>query len=431
MLVCLRSLGGRLWRGALLGAALLAFTPPAQAISYLCTPPPCPERRFDEGNSALTGIPPFDSYFSTVLDARAKVLGLVRILDSESAALARSLGLPGDASEDQIEAAIHAKLAEHVAGEAVLHVVSGSCTSSAAQARAAYHACEHNLQPDWSDCKGSCQLGHSPTTCGHPAVARCTGVTPELSCSGDCTGACELSEPGSCAGTCRGTCIGVCTRQDGLGQCAGPCEGECQGTCEVSAEPCSGRCLGTCTWLTQGIDCPAGAEIACELPSAISHYSLACEQPCDGTLVHRGAVGPHCREYIDARVALAVECEPWHVELRWQWAPDVADDPVAKAAFEAWSQGLEQHFAVGLWAQRRLSHIGDALGFLEGEGALRLGDPTFHGELEALDPYGSEANRILIECALPDIEISVEQIRETAELLADARVRSSHFITAL
>ncbi len=430
------NVAGRAWHSSLLGVAtlvLLAHAPAARATfaPAACDAPFCPERGVEDGSSIITGVALYDEHFGAILDHQAAAERLIGALESERRAIARSLGLPADASGSTIAAALEDKFAEALTDGLEIEFPAPRCVTSAADARAALMACEP-LATDavTMTCGGACRLPAGQASCGPDQLLRCTGVAPQLDCAGTCEGSCELVEPAVCEGICRGTCAGECTVLDALGNCAGQCLGDCQGSCELkTGGSCPGRCGGTCTTeVLGGEGCPAGALAACDPVD----LGIECAGDCEGEWKFAD-LPEECSATVDARLLHRRRCGPIVISSSWQWSAAFADDPVAQAEFRAWLHGFEGRLRAILSARDAV----DAL--LESSyDLIEQSDHFVRVELDALLEYWEdpardvpiEAERVW-ECAQGNVDEANNALNATMGRLGDAMFESFSMMEAL
>lgn len=109
--------------------------------------------------------------------------------------------------------------------------------------------------------------------------AKCTPVSFEAACAGECTAECPQLPSVSCTGSCEASCNGECDVDPGSIECQGSCEADCEGSCEgrcATAEnetECRGACRGTCK-----AECSA----SCEGTPPSATCEAKCKAKCEG-----------------------------------------------------------------------------------------------------------------------------------------------------
>lgn len=217
-------------------------------------------------------------------------------LDAVRQDLAMLLGLPADASTNEVVAAIEATYAANVGPGSAMVIASVQCSGVLDAERENLAICgpELVLAEIGFACEGECTIA-APEDCPSP---RCRGVSPM--CQGACTGACTIDVSAACDGICTGTCEGECGCPVDGGLCAGPCSGMCTGACEIVEANCEGGCEGTCTGATFAT---CDGTWWCDAPG------YACGVDCTGWAEPIG-VDADCRTFAAAAGAASGICPP-------------------------------------------------------------------------------------------------------------------------
>ncbi len=296
----------------------------------------CPEPGITELNSAISGIPSIDAFFSTVVDLVA-ASGFVNTNVRDALdALGSSVGLPRGTDGAAIASAFQQKINKATDGGLRLKYQPIVCSTSALVASSAAAACDDDkaLGSVEVRCDGSCVIDSSLqsecTLVG--GDLSCVGVAQSLKCAGECQGICALSMAGACAGTCRGECLGTCSVVNSQGECAGECSGSCIGECHLNAgNLCGGECQGICTYEPLSV-CPANTVARC---STTADTRIECSGTCDGDS-RVANLAEHCEATVLAKVRASMMCFAPQVELTWQWNSSIEGDYETEALFRAW-----------------------------------------------------------------------------------------------
>jgi hypothetical protein len=370
----------------------------------------CPAEGIVEGNTSITGVSEFDTYFVAVVDVSGAAIDTANSLRLELDAIAVSLGVPDGVIGADIAAAINAKIAAST--DSGLHVsdMPITCAADTVIAIGAAAACDAEFDPAAAlgECEGACQIGGGvQASCDGDATLICTGAAPNLACQGSCTGNCELDVASDCGGICRGSCFGNCSVIDAQGDCAGECDGACQGTCELEVGgACSGSCRGSCTY-EPVTNCEADATAKCQ---AGVDATVECDRRCEGRLVPP-PVEVQCQATVAAKTAVGIHCDPPPLQLTWQWSLALAGDVAAQREFEVWLHGLEQHLARMLAAKARADLLIEALTGLANAGVGAL--PAVVGL------YPDPASNFKVNvCGLPEVEDSLDILDTAASILS-------------
>lgn len=250
----------------------------------------------DQGVSGITGNPKVDSFFAAAIELDESTTLANDKMESALGDLRATLGLPADASLEEIRTAIDAAFID--AG------ITFSMTYEPAECRAdvdvaARAAAECDVAVDPGEVEVVCE-GYCEGTCQASCTGECRLPSVDAYCEGTCHGECRVDVTGACYGTCRGTCDGTCSIMEGT-ECAGSCDGTCTGYCDVAVEgSCTGTCHGECgVEVTEG-ECNAQCEGSCE-----GH----CEGSCQGE-IRPPSVDADCQAQVEARVDASVECDP-------------------------------------------------------------------------------------------------------------------------
>lgn len=296
----------------------------------------CPDRGIADLNSAISGIPSIDAFFSTVVDLVA-ASGFVNT-NARGAldALGSSVGLPRGADGAAIASAFQQKIDAATDGGLRLKHQPIVCSTSAHVASSAAASCDDDktLGSVEVHCDGSCVIDsalQSECTLVGGSLS-CVGVAQSLKCAGSCQGNCALSIAGACDGTCRGECLGTCSVVNLQGNCAGECNGSCIGECQLNAGSlCEGECQGSCIDEPLSL-CPENAVARC---STTADTEIECSGTCDGDS-RVADLAEHCEATVLVKVRARVMCYPPQAEFTWQWNSSVEGDYEAEALFRAW-----------------------------------------------------------------------------------------------
>jgi hypothetical protein len=224
-------------------------------------------------------------------------------VDAVRAELAVLLGLPPEATVDEVAAALTATYAANIGPGSELVLGPVRCTGGIDGARDNLSICVPELAVEsvTFTCEGECTIADA-LECPAP-VCRGDATT----CSGVCTGACESPVAAACEGICRGTCEGECDCVD-EGVCAGHCAGLCTGSCEADAGPCADACSGTCD-STDADTC--GGAWMCATPE------VPCTLDCTGIVVPNDIAAGACDELASAAAAATMTCDPPYASLQY------------------------------------------------------------------------------------------------------------------
>jgi len=341
-----------------------------------------------EGNSACPELGPA---YEAWIDALDRTEIALDELEAEIAAvesqLALLLGLPADAANDEIVAALASLYAASLEGTPVLHGGTTRCTGSITAARENLAIClpDTDVASILFDCEGACGVA-SPSACPS-GVASCRDATTVSVCAGACTGECVLEAASTCDGVCTGECDGPCQCTTDGGECMGACEGMCMGSCEIVEAQCAGQCAGECESVLDA--CDAGDWVCLD-------EGMYCSQDCDSWAIP-GEGSVLCPETAALAGAASMTCSPPFVILSYAREPSTCLD------FAATASELESPAARLLQARAHLQ----ALGAAEAVFTNAFSDyvALFDGEVEP--------------CVIEAIMAAVDRLTEAGQRLSD------------
>jgi hypothetical protein len=375
----------------------------------------CPATGVLDGNASISGVASVDAFFGSVVRFRTTATAISDGAGTEIDAIALSVGAkPGDLAG--LGTKLAAKLGANLQGGLRIAYQPPECTASTRAVLAAESRCDATVDPERAsvECEGGCTPDVG-MTCGAGAALECTGIAPNLSCTGTCKGVCELETAAKCEGICRGACSGNCNVGDARGGCAGSCDGMCRGRCELdAAASCSGTCKGVCTYAPVSGQCEPAAQAHC---NASATGKVECRGQCSGRVTPASA-SADCEASAKADASVSASCDPPPLNVSFQLAASVSADPSRSAEFQAWLVGFERHVSALLASKAKLDGLVSV-----GTDLAANAEAAIKGSIDAT-LRGAPTLRMTVGlgCALAELPSAIGVIRDaTAESQKSSR----------